>query len=184
MSFHLQRHHIFTYIVPPGDKSWCQFQVDKAVGTQKYKPGPGIPNEVLKHIKPEFVTLSDDDLLSKCLHGQTQNRNESFNAMIWRRVPKDCYVGLQQFKTGVCDAIAHFNMGNIATINIYRELGIEPGEYTTAGCSDGNGERVKNAARLSTEKRKTNRKILRGKRKNKGDKNLEKEGDIYIAGGF
>ena len=31
----------------------------------------------------------------KCLHGKTQNSNESYNGMIWNRVPKAHHVGLQ-----------------------------------------------------------------------------------------
>lgn len=169
---------------PPGKDSWCQYQVSKVDNTVNHKPGPGLPLDVIKHIKPIFQELSDDDLLRKCLHGQTQNRNESFNAMIWRRVPKDTYVGFNQFEAGVCDAISHFNVGNIATISTFKELGMEPGAYTVAGCSGGNVERVRNARRLSTDKRKLRRKIIRGRKKHKGDKIIENEGETYTPGGF
>ena len=33
-------------------------------------------------------------MLKKCLHGKTQNADESFNGMIWNRVPKAIHVGL------------------------------------------------------------------------------------------
>ena len=99
-------------------------------------------------------------------------------------LPKGTYVGLRQFETGVCDAIAHFNVGNIATIKIFEELGMEPGTFTLAGCSDDNVERVKNAQRLSSEVQKTHRRILRGKRKKKGDQNIEKEGNHTVQVDF
>ena len=146
---------------PIGKDSWCQYQVDKATGSSKYKPGPGLPKEVIKHVKPIFQELFHDSLLSKCLHGKTQNRNESFNGMIWKRIPKHTYVGRRQFEIGVCDAIAHFNIGNSATIKIYGELGMEPGNYTVAGCSDSNVERVNNAERLNSDVRKTRCRILK-----------------------
>ena len=68
--------------------SWCKFNKDKVGGTSTYKPGPGPPLAVLLKLKPIYQVLSHEDLLSKCLHGLTQNENESFNATIWVRVPK------------------------------------------------------------------------------------------------
>ena len=128
--------------------------------------------------------LSKESLLSKCLHGQTQNQNESFNGMIWNRVPKGTYVGFRQFDIGVRDAVSHFNVGNAATILTYEKLGMDPGHYTYTGCSDGNLDRVRNAGRQSEERKKTRRRFLRGKRKQKTDKTNEKEGETYRAGGF
>ena len=55
------------------------FKADKANG----KPGTALPLEATKHVKPIFRELQDEKLLSKCLHGKTQNQNESFNGMIW-----------------------------------------------------------------------------------------------------
>ena len=40
---------------------------------------------------PIDMELLSDELLSKCLHGKTQNQNESFNATIWERLPKTKY---------------------------------------------------------------------------------------------
>ena len=59
--------------------------------------------------------LSEDALLEKCLHGKTQNQNEFFNGMIWQ----DVCVNAATFEMGVYDALSHFNLGNIETVNIY-----------------------------------------------------------------
>ena len=56
--------------------------------------------------------------LDKCLHGQTQNANESFNNMIWERAPKANYCGLKTLKLSVYDAVASFNYGGMATIDL------------------------------------------------------------------
>lgn len=165
---------------PVGADSWCQYQVDKVHGTSKYKPGAGLPLDVIKHVKPIIEDL--DSLLTKCLHGKTQNQNEAFNALIWRRIPKDTYVGFRQFEIGVCDAVAHFNIGNLATIQIMEKLGMDSGYYTVSGCSVGNTMRVSNAVRMSTEKRKLRRRLNRGIKKSKGDKHSQKEGKLYVAG--
>ena len=95
---------------PQGAESWCRFLADKAKGTTTYKPGPGLPLKLVAELKPIFARLSDDTLLKKCLHGKTQNQNESFNRTIWDRIPKGKYVGKETFEVGVYDAVANFNM--------------------------------------------------------------------------
>ena len=43
-------------------------------------------------IRPIFLDLSKYELLAKCLHGETQNNNESLNNMIWVKYPKNVFV--------------------------------------------------------------------------------------------
>ena len=54
---------------------------DKANNTTTYEPGLGLPLSVFMKLKPTFE-LSNEKLLRKCLHGLTQNQNESFNRTI------------------------------------------------------------------------------------------------------
>ena len=72
---------------PAGADSWCRFQQDRAKGTSLYKPGPGLPDEIIRLVKPIYERLSNDALLERCLDGKTQNQNESLNGMIWNRLP-------------------------------------------------------------------------------------------------
>jgi hypothetical protein len=51
-------------------------------------------------IKPIFIRLSSNELLSKCLDGETQNQNESINGMIWNRIPKNIFVGFDVLELG------------------------------------------------------------------------------------
>ena len=78
--------------------------------------------------------LTNDELLGKCLHGRTQNQNESFNNTVWLRAPKGTYVGLQQLEIAVFDAVSHFNIGSKAAVLTYEKLGIRPGNNMIAGC--------------------------------------------------
>ena len=64
-------------------------------------------------------------ILSHCLHGKTQNQNESFNGIILKRVPKQCFIKLKIFKIGVYDSLAHFNVGNLIALLIYGAVGID-----------------------------------------------------------
>lgn len=129
--FHNHNHSAYC---PKGSESWCAAQRDKANGTKLYKPGSGLPLEVIKHVKPIYHDLSQPSLLSKCLHGKTQHANKSFHGMIWNRIPKTCFVGRNVLELGALDAICHFNVGTKAAIEIYKELNIVPGCYTMKGC--------------------------------------------------
>ena len=107
-----------------GPKSWCTYQCDIANGTKTHVPGKGLPSEVIKHVNEVFDELSDDNLLIKCLHGKPPDQNEAFNGTIWNRIPKSRFVGYKQFGMGVLDAVVHFNIGNLATLFIYDEMGM------------------------------------------------------------
>ena len=61
-------------------------------------------------------------MLEKYLHGKTQSTNESFNVMIWKRVPKATHVGLDVLCVGINDAIDPFNNGEKAALDIMELL--------------------------------------------------------------
>ena len=70
MSHRLNEITTTLHYCPPGENSWCKFQRDKSLGTSTYKPGPGLPRTVIKHVKPILNELSQESLLRKCLHGK------------------------------------------------------------------------------------------------------------------
>ena len=169
---------------PEGADSWCGFQADKASQTNRYKGGPGLPLNVIAELKPVFARLSDDQLLKKCLHGRTQNLNESFNRMIWDRVPKATYIGKDLLDIGIYDAVIHFNNGAIAYQKVLQAMGIEPGRFTAKHCQELDDSRMKSFQWKEKESSKTARRKLRAKRKSRDDKNKEKEGETYMPGDF
>ena len=169
---------------PRGESSWCRYQADKVTGLETYKPGSGLPMDVIKQIKPIYNDLSRDDLLQKCLHGKTQNQNEAFNALIWERVPKATYVSLKHMQFGTYDAIAHFNIGRKSSCLIMEKLGMVPGRYMTKLCQNINQKRLYFSKQKSTEKARKRRKIIRGLKKANMDAIEETEGVVYEAGAF
>ncbi|KZC14695.1 hypothetical protein WN55_07192, partial [Dufourea novaeangliae] len=44
--------------------------------------------DLVQVIKPIYTDLSQDNLLERCLGGNTQNNNESFNGLLWHFAPK------------------------------------------------------------------------------------------------
>lgn len=168
---------------PNGEDSWCQFKLDQLNGTKLYKK-KGFPLDVRQAILPIYNDLCKRENLSKCLHGRTQNANESFNGMVWNRVPKANHVGLGLLSFAVYDAIAHFNEGGIAAYNIFTKMNMDPGKYTVRGLNLQDIVRKRRSAYRMSSPQKKRRKVIRHLRKAKQDKQIEQEGKTYEYGGF
>ena len=150
---------------PSGPDSWCKYNIDKLNGTQSYKPGPGLPLDIIAKIKPIYADLGKDTELEKCLHGKTQNTNESFNGLsIWERIPKSNYVSLRNLEFGVNDAVAYFNIGMKASILIYEKLAMIPGKFTLRACRAINAKRLSFADYKSFALNRLTRQSLRAKK--------------------
>ena len=99
-------------------------------------------------------------MLKKCLHGKTQNANESFNGTIWNWIPKATHVGLSTLGSGVYDAVSHFNYGQKA-LDTIRLLDIDLGIYMTKCCGNINIKRKQQSIYKTLSPKKKRRKILR-----------------------
>lgn len=97
-------------LCPVGPDSWCGYRKAEAVGGI-YKHKDSLPQSCLSAINKVYRDLSTDTLLSKCLHGQTQNQNESFNNIIWSKISKSTFVRLDNLTLGVYEAVLSFNVG-------------------------------------------------------------------------
>ena len=109
----------------------------------KFRHGPGLLTNIALRVGKVIDKLTCDSLLDKCLHRKTQNQNESFNNMIWERLPKSTSVGLQQLSSGIYDAVSNFNIGAKAIISLYERLNMVPGFYTNVRCDKINKKRIK-----------------------------------------
>jgi hypothetical protein len=176
-----QARHLFC---PTGSLTWCKFQADIANGTKDYVDKPGLPSHLRDALKPIFTRLSSPELLSKCLHGTTQNNNEALNGVIWQKCPKEVFVERQTLEVGVCSAIVNFNSGMNGVIAVLRDLGMSPGHFTMAFCKKKNAIRMENMDLKTSSRGKARRKKLHNVRKGFIDAHVEKEGVTYEAGGF
>ncbi|KAJ8865606.1 hypothetical protein PR048_033126, partial [Dryococelus australis] len=86
-----------------------------------------IPEAVMEVVKPIYRDFAHPDLLRTCLHVKTQNPNESFNNLIWTRLPKNVFVGIKTLQWSVNDAVISFNDGNFGRFKVIQELDISPG---------------------------------------------------------
>ncbi|KAK7089330.1 uncharacterized protein [Littorina saxatilis] len=106
--------------------NWCPSKTGRGEPDRN-----AFPDFVCDAIRPVFETLTQDSLLERCLHGGSQNTNESLHNMIWERCPKTTYVGRKRLCIAVADATIVYNEGELGRLDIFSELGMEPGVWTT-----------------------------------------------------
>ena len=119
---------------PRGIDTWCKYWKDKLNNEKQFVEKPGIPIAVYDIIKPIFLDLSNDTLLKKCLHGETQNANEALNNLIWTKCPKNVYVEREVLEMGVSSAMINFNNGACGILNVFHGANMEPGYFTKMFC--------------------------------------------------
>lgn len=160
---------------------WCKYLKSEAAGTvDSYKHTKPIDKAVMIAIKPIYTKLADPELLSKCLHGKTQNVNESFNNTVWSRVPKNTFVGRKTLEYGVYDAVLTFNTGNVGRITVLENLGVKIGKNTATILQQLDQARV-SKAKIAMEN------MTKQARSRRRRARLEEEADEdedYIPGGF
>lgn len=72
-------------LCPKGKHPWCRYNKAQELKTT-YTHKNSLPEAIMLAIKPISKDLTKDELLKRCLHGKTQNPNESFNSCIWKRI--------------------------------------------------------------------------------------------------
>ncbi|GFV60499.1 uncharacterized protein TNCV_3471341 [Trichonephila clavipes] len=167
-------------LCPMGEESWCGYN-KSIVSGEKYTHKHSLPDAVLFKIKIFFRDITAKELLLKCLHGRTQNLNESFNNCVWNRVPKKTFVSKRTLQMGVMDAVICFNEGAYARTEVLKALKINPGVNTCEGLRKIDYVRICEAEmavqKASKEARTTKRQIKR-----KQDALEQSMQDEYSAG--
>ena len=158
---------------------WCKWQLDRINKTDKYKPKVNLPNCIKELIYPIFKDLSSDELLSKCLHGKTQNSNEAFHQIILTKCPKSVV------NLGVCSAVLAFNEGTEGIKIVIEKLGLKLGRASSEITQVKQKKQQRNNMVKKLEETKKQRKRLRAKRRGFTDAEKEAEGgDSYSSGAF
>jgi hypothetical protein len=102
-----------------------------------------LPDYVCDAIQPVFDRLTSNELLMKCLHGGTQNPNESFHSFIWRLVPKSKWAGRKTLEHGVNLATLLFNEGEDPRCQLCHYLGYRPGLHMENFCAEEDKVRIR-----------------------------------------
>ena len=91
---------------------------------------------------------------------------------------------VKRIETAAFDAIANFNIGATARINVLISLGIDPGQFTMEGCNKIDVQHIKSEEYKEKDDAKKRRKVIRSKKKKRIDALKEVEGTQYSAGEF
>ena len=148
---------------PAGEDSWCKWKKAEALVTEPEAHLPSSHPDVQKEILPIYEDLSRVDLLERCLGGQTQNTNESFNSTIWRLAPKHLQSGLKIIEVAAYLAACIFNEGSSSILMVMNELGIKVGSRCSSYAEEIDNRRVSRQNRRSALETKEARKTRKGK---------------------
>ena len=166
------------YYCPKDDNTWCKFWKEQLDDTVTYDQSNRLPEVFMEELAPIFTRLSQDNLLSRCLKGITQNQNEAINGMLWSKCPKIKFCGARKVTIAVCETIALFNTGAASKAIVMDIFGITPGSNTMKALRLQDQSRIKAASKKVSDKYQKQRQKLRAQKKSKGDKTA------YQAGGF
>lgn len=169
------------FLCPKGTSSWCKY--NRAIETKEaYHHKHSLPVPVVEAMRPVFRNLTNPDLLRKCLHGKTQNLNESFNSVVWNRVPKTVFVGYDTLCMGLYDAVLTYNEGCIGRAKVLQKLGIDPGKNMQKICREIDEERVKKSDQQTEMVIKNSRILNRNKKRAREDEEDDPDDPEYGPG--
>ncbi len=165
---------------PVGGGSWCKYQLALAKHQDVPPHRPTSPRDFGPFAEPIFKDLCKEQLLKKCLLGATQNRNESFNALVWARAPKTEYCSHVTVQIAVSHAALVFNSGRGALTKVMGTLGLHPGPLCTAHLACQDALRV---SRSRAKEAEVARKSKRNMEIRVEEARIAEEGVTYEAGG-
>ena len=171
---------------PVGKQSWCYYQ--KAVANGETPPARyptmRLAQDLAEHVKPVFDRLCNEELLSKCLLGYTQNQNESLNSVIWRRCPKVSYARIHSVEIAVHLAILTFNHGMKGLVPLYEKFCGPILPATLKLFRDADRQRVSQAERRAKDAQKQHRQHLQSMALARESGHIAAEGTTYESGAY
>ncbi|KAG0415860.1 hypothetical protein HPB47_006970 [Ixodes persulcatus] len=145
---------------------------------------PAFPKDVAKEIVPIYNRLTQRELLIRCSRMKTQNANESFNALIWKRCPKTEFASLQTVETAVALAVLEFNLGPRGFERVLKEMNIAPGSHQAKHASKATRGKIAKAKVRALDTSKMAHKRRKLEAIVWEQRSLEGEGATYAPGGF
>ncbi|XP_039956397.1 uncharacterized protein LOC120772072 [Bactrocera tryoni] len=138
---------------PSGSSSWYKWQKAKVDGTLDDfdHENPPLNGKVLKAIKPIYESLSDENLLLRCLGSETQNNNESLNSLIWTFAPKYIHSGTRTIEIANYFAVCIFNEGFLPILKIMSIMGITIGPEAYAFAEKRDKTRIRRSEGQASE---------------------------------
>ncbi|XP_066591618.1 uncharacterized protein [Prorops nasuta] len=141
-----------------------------------------IDEKVEEHIRPIYEELSNDDLMTRCLGGHTQNSNESFNSTVWHITPKHLNSGKKIVEIAAYMAAGMFNGGYSAVLHTMQLLNLKIGQQCKMFADNVDIQRIERERRRSSLSNKEARTARRLEQLQQNEFHEEAEGQLYGAG--
>jgi hypothetical protein len=122
-------HHTFCPEGSLENPSWCKFNQAKVTG-EKYTHKETLPPAVTSEMQKVYRDLTNRDLLTRSLHGKTQNVNESVNQLPWKKARKTEWCGYRTIQLVVLQSVLEFNDGAVSQGAVFEALGFSEGFYS------------------------------------------------------
>ena len=111
---------------PEGKDSWCFYK--KALAEKRPPPSHkdmkiklDLSENELKLVLGVYLDLTEPTLLSRCLRGRTQNKNESFHSKVWKKCLKTKFHGAQVTRFAFHMSVLEHNQGYV-TSSLHHEI--------------------------------------------------------------
>ncbi|CAH2088980.1 unnamed protein product [Euphydryas editha] len=164
-------------------ESWCKYKIAvKNNSVHKFKHPPALAKDVQEVLKPIYDDLTKQELLERCLGGNTQNNNESFNNCVWSMAPKHIFCGKKIVEIACQTAACIFNEGFHPVLKIMEVMGVKIGPIAAQFAADCDRTRIRVANRRSTDASKEARTKRRQAILDENEHYEEDEGIMYGAG--
>lgn len=163
------------------DESWCTFLKAKKAN-EAYTHKPSLNPELRDMVKNAYEKLTNDELLERCLGGNTQNNNECFNKTVWAIAPKHNFVGKRVLDIATQVALSIFNEGRISVLKMMEVMGIKIGSYAYEFAKFKNSQRMQIAEKQSIASSKEGRSAKKNAEQIEEDGYERVEGLLYGPG--
>ncbi|KAK3849062.1 hypothetical protein Pcinc_044169 [Petrolisthes cinctipes] len=87
-----------------------------------------LSDEQVRQVKGIYDRLTSNEMMSRCIQGMTQNRNEHLHSRVWRLCPKHRNASKRMVDFATATAVCNYNVGYVNS-SLMETLGIE---YTTS----------------------------------------------------
>ena len=104
-----------------GGESWCKYQqaeAEKKLKSFKHDYTAS-SKEVVDVIKLIYESLTNEELLQRCIAGFTQNSNESLNQIVWKIMPKTLPASFTTVSIAANIATCTFNEGTRGLLAVF-----------------------------------------------------------------
>ena len=135
-------------------------------------------------LKPIYARLGSPLLLQKCLEGYTQNANEALHSTAWKLCPKELFLGKESVDIACAIAVAKFNDGACTLLSLSQRCELTSSHFSRHLFRKRDRLRVLKSKYKTSEHGKAIRKRARKRRKGFEDRDKEREGPMYVPGGF